>query len=42
MLSASLGKGNRINSNVLSWFRTIGDAEIFLSVLVIGEINNNL
>lgn len=35
---SELRKGKRANPKVLAWFQTISDEELFLSVLVLGEI----
>ena len=35
-------KGNRCDPNVASWYETIEDASLFLSVLVIGEIRKGI
>ncbi len=35
-------KGRRCNPNVASWYRFAGDDELFLSVLVIGEIRQGI
>ena len=35
---SELHKGKRANPNVLAWFQSVADDELFLSVLVLGEI----
>ena len=35
-------KGNRCDPNVASWYETIEDASLYLSVLVIGEIRKGI
>jgi toxin FitB len=35
-------KGVRCNENVASWFESIDDSELFLSVLVLGEIRKGI
>jgi toxin FitB len=35
-------KGRRINANVLAWFESVNDDDLFLSVLVIGEIRKGI
>jgi hypothetical protein len=35
-------KGRRCNLNVASWYRSASDDELFLSVLVIGEIRQGI
>jgi hypothetical protein len=35
---SELRKGKRANPNVLAWFQAIDDAELFVSVLALGEI----
>jgi predicted nucleic acid-binding protein len=39
---SELRKGERANPNVRNWFRSIGDAELYLSVLVIGELRQGV
>jgi toxin FitB len=39
---SELRKGKRANPKVLAWFQTIPDDELFLSVLVLGEIRAGL
>jgi len=35
-------KGARANPNVASWFRSVDDADLYLSVLVVGEIRKGI
>jgi hypothetical protein len=35
-------KGRRINATVLAWFESVNDDDLFLSVLVIGEIRKGI
>lgn len=35
-------KGDRCDANVAAWYRSIADQEIFLSVLVLGEIRKGI
>src|SRR3990170_1252081 len=35
-------KGDRCDPNVAAWYASIGDADIFLSVLVLGEIRKGV
>ncbi len=35
-------KGRRIDANVLAWFESVDDDDVFLSVLVIGEIRKSI
>lgn len=35
-------KGSRCDPNVASWFTSIGDADLYLSVLVLGEIRKGI
>jgi predicted nucleic acid-binding protein len=35
-------KGDRCNAHVASWYASIDDADIFLSVLVLGEIRSGI
>jgi predicted nucleic acid-binding protein len=35
-------KGGRVNTNVLAWFESVADDDIFLSVMVIGEIRKGI
>jgi predicted nucleic acid-binding protein len=35
-------KGDRCNSNVAAWYASIDDADIYLSVLVLGEIRKGI
>ena len=35
-------KGRRCNSNVASWYKSIDDASLYLSVLVMGEIRTGI
>jgi toxin FitB len=35
-------KGDRCNSNVAAWYDSIDDSEIYLSVLVLGEIRKGI
>jgi predicted nucleic acid-binding protein len=35
-------KGQRINANVLVWLKSTDETDLFLSVLVIGEIRNGI
>ncbi len=39
---AELRKGPRANAKVLAWFSSLADEELYLSVLVIGEIRRGL
>ena len=39
---SEIGKGPRCNARVASWYDSIEDAEIYLSVLVLGEIRKGL
>lgn len=39
---SELRKKNRCNTNVRKWFETINDQDIFLSVLVIGELRSGI
>jgi predicted nucleic acid-binding protein len=39
---SEIRKGNRADQNLLTWFRTIPEAELFLSVLALGEVRNGL
>jgi toxin FitB len=39
---SELRKGKRANPKVLAWFQTIPDEELFLSVLVLGEIRTGI
>ena len=39
---SEIGKGPRCNARVATWYGSIGDAEIYLSVLVLGEIRKGL
>jgi predicted nucleic acid-binding protein len=39
---AEIRKGNRCHPNVTKWFATTSDNELFLSVLVIGEIRKGI
>jgi predicted nucleic acid-binding protein len=39
---SEIGKGRRCNSNVAAWYQSIRDDELFLSVLVIGEIRQGI
>ena len=35
-------KGAKCNANVAAWYASIDDAEIYLSVLVLGEISKGV
>lgn len=39
---SELRKGPRANSKVLGWFRSVDDAALYLSVLVIGELRQGV
>jgi toxin FitB len=39
---SEVGKGRRCNPEVSEWYRQVGDDELFLSVLVIGEIRQGI
>jgi len=39
---SEIGKGPRRNARVAAWYDSIDDAEIYLSVLVLGEIRKGL
>lgn len=39
---AELRKGPRANARVLTWFSSVADEELYLSVLVIGEIRRGI
>jgi predicted nucleic acid-binding protein len=39
---SELRKGRRANPNVLAWFQTVDDDDLFLSVLVLGEIRSGI
>ena len=39
---SEVGKGSRCNARVATWYDSIEDAEIYLSVLVLGEIRKGL
>jgi predicted nucleic acid-binding protein len=39
---SELRKGRRANPNVRSWFESVDDAEVYLSVLVIGELRQGV
>lgn len=39
---SEIRKGRRCNSGVSAWWSTVGDHEIFLSVLTIGEIRKGI
>ena len=39
---SELRKGARANASVRNWFRSIGDAELYLSVLVLGELRQGV
>jgi toxin FitB len=39
---SELRKGGRSNPNVLAWFQNVGEDELFLSVLVLGEIRSGI
>lgn len=39
---SELRKTKRVNRNVLAWFETVPDRELFLSVLVLGEIRTGI
>lgn len=39
---SELRKGGRADANVVAWFRKVGAEDLFLSVLVIGEIRRGL
>src|SRR5438552_17360063 len=39
---SELRKGKRTNPNVLLWFQTIDEDELFLSVLVFGEVRRGI
>jgi toxin FitB len=39
---SELRKGNRADRQVLSWFQTVDDNELFVSVLVLGEIRTGI
>lgn len=39
---SEIRKGRRSNPHVAAWFRRVGDDELFLSVLVVGEIRQGI
>jgi predicted nucleic acid-binding protein len=39
---SELRKGQRANPNVLAWFLTVDDDDLFISVLVLGEIRSGI
>ena len=39
---SEVGKGRRCDPKVSEWYRRVGDEELFLSVLVIGEIRQGI
>jgi toxin FitB len=39
---SEVGKGRRCDRQVAEWFRKVGDDELFLSVLVVGEIRQGI
>ena len=39
---SELRKGNRTDSHVLAWFQTTDETELFLSVLVLGEVRSGI
>jgi toxin FitB len=39
---SEVGKGRRCNRHVAAWYRDIRDDELFLSVLVVGEIRQGI
>ena len=39
---SEVGKGRRCDPNVAEWYRQVRDDELFLSVLVIGEIRQGI
>ncbi len=39
---SELRKGTRANSRVVAWFEAVADEEIFLSVLVLGELRQGV
>jgi predicted nucleic acid-binding protein len=39
---SELRKGERANAEVRDWFRSVDDAELYLSVLVIGELRQGV
>jgi toxin FitB len=39
---SELRKGQRANPNVLAWFQTVDEDELYLSVLVLGEIRSGI
>jgi predicted nucleic acid-binding protein len=39
---SELRKRDRANANVLHWFSTLAEADVFLSVLVLGEIRRGI
>ena len=39
---SELRKGKRMQSAVSDWFATVGDEELFLSVLVVGELRQGI
>ncbi|HLH77136.1 MAG TPA: type II toxin-antitoxin system VapC family toxin [Candidatus Binataceae bacterium] len=39
---SEVGKGQRCNPRVAAWYQQVGDEELFLSVLVVGEIRQGI
>jgi len=39
---SELRKRDRCNAGVLAWFETVDDADLFLSVLIVGEIRRGI
>lgn len=39
---SELRKGPRCNANALAWFETLDDEDVYLSVLVVGEIERRI
>jgi len=39
---SELRKGKRTNPNVLRWFQSMDEDELFLSVLVLGEVRSGI
>jgi hypothetical protein len=39
---SELRKGARCDTSVITWFRSFGDADLFTSVLVVGEIRRGI
>ena len=41
-VASEMRKGRRINAHVLAWFESVDDDNLFLSVLVVGEIRKGI